>query len=227
MRSHLRRLTRSQHGSTAFNHSVTFSHSRVRLPSRSFARSRWVVAPIFLLLVSTLGCVDSTSQSMMQPEEADLSPRDRDESIVTDLDIEADSFASDVQSTDVLLPDILVIDAVLDAAIDDMQADANHSDEYTTADIDDIFQRGCGSCHNSTASPPLNNGVSAWINRGSGQSPLPLIVPGDHRRSYLYHKLADTHLQPPANGRGTGMPMGRQLYSSEVLARMARWIDNL
>ena len=98
---------------------------------------------------------------------------------------------------------------------------------YTTAQVDEIFLRDCGSCHNSTANPPLNNGVLAWVNRGSGQSSLPLIRPGNHRQSYLYHKMADTHRDPPSNGRGTGMPMGRQLYSEMRMERMALWIDQL
>jgi hypothetical protein len=126
-------------------------------------------------------------------------------------------------------PDLAVIDQEFDLELPvDMVVDLGPSfGPYTTAQVDDIFQRGCGSCHNSTASPPLGGGVAAWINRGSGQSPLPLIVPGNHQRSYLYHKLADTHRDPPSNGRGTGMPMGRQLYSESRLERIAGWIDNL
>lgn len=125
--------------------------------------------------------------------------------------------------------DMMVVDQDLDLELPlDMTVDLGPSSgPYTTAQVDDIFQRGCGSCHNSTASPPLGGGVSSWINRGSGQSPLPLIVPGNHQRSYLYHKLADTHREPPSNGRGTGMPMGRQLYSTSRLERIAGWIDNL
>ena len=205
---------------------MTFSHLRTARQGRSSFRSRWSVLSYFFVFYIGSGCVDSASTSTKQPV-ADTSLRDNGIDMLVETETDSNLLLIDAHLSDVGQDDVLVIDSAVDVAVIDAQVDANQSDEYTTADIDEIFQRGCGSCHNSTASPPLNNGVSAWINRGSGQSPLPLIVPGDHRRSYLYHKLADTHLQPPAKGRGTGMPMGRQLYSSEVLARMARWIDNL
>ena len=139
----------------------------------------------------------------------------------------------DVMPVDIVEPAMadqaVFIDAeLIDAALPDATADMGPTTgAYTTAQVDEIFQRDCGSCHNSTASPPLNSGVMAWVNRGSGQSRLRLIQPGNHQLSYLFHKLADTHRDPPSNGSGTGMPMGRQLYSEARMERMALWIDQL
>ncbi len=146
-----------------------------------------------------------------------------DEGVIQDI-MMLEPDANDQGPSDAMQPvQDMDADIVIDVAVDLGPS----SGPYTTAQVDEIFERGCGSCHNSTANPPLGGGVASWINRGSGQSPLPLIVPGNHQRSYLYHKLADTHREPPSNGRGTGMPMGRQLYSESRLERIAGWIDNL
>ena len=158
----------------------------------------------------------------------------------TDLNGDADSSVQDLGlMTDIRVTESVDMQAAIDLSLpidmaepDQLLMDATvdmgpTSGAFTTAQVDEIFQRDCGSCHNSTASPPLNNGVRPWINRGSGQSRLRLIQPGNHQQSYLYHKLADTHAEPPSNGSGTGMPMGRQLYSEGRLERFALWIDAL
>jgi hypothetical protein len=175
-----------------------------------------------------LACAETTELSAVRPGAAPT-----DSTFLFDSSLDT-AMPADVSITDISLEDVRALDAsdsdqLIDASIlVDVSVDLGPSSgPYTTAQVDDIFQRGCGSCHNSTASPPLGGGVSSWINRGSGQSPLPLIVPGNHQRSYLYHKLADTHLSSPSNGRGTGMPMGRQLYSQSRLERIAGWIDAL
>ena len=148
--------------------------------------------------------------------ERDQTMSDIDQSPIGDIDAE------------IILDAVVPMDAEVDQMLVDVSVDMGPtSGAYSTAQVDEIFQRDCGSCHNSTASPPLNNGVRAWVNRSSGQSRLRLIQPGNHQQSYLYHKLADTHRDPPVNGSGTGMPPGRLLYSESRMERMALWIDSL
>ena len=186
------------------------------------------VAAIFTASLLCLGCAPPTESSTIDTNDVQLDSTLTVDAIV-DTALVVDVSVPELDASDVNEFDASLIDPLIDATMpDDTSVDLGPtSGPYTTAQVDDIFQRGCGSCHNSTASPPLGGGVSSWINRGSGQSPLPLIVPGNHQRSYLYHKLADTHVNPPSNGRGTGMPMGRQLYSPSRLERIAGWIDSL
>jgi len=94
--------------------------------------------------------------------------------------------------------------------------------------VQDILSAGedaCVLCHVSTY-PSLRD-INQLVGRQSRQSPLNLVEPGDHRRSYLYHKLAHTHLEPPAEGRGRPMPLGQPAVSPLALARLAAWIDEL
>ena len=76
----------------------------------------------------------------------------------------------------------------------------------TTAMIQTLFEAPCGVCHNATF--PILNDLEGWANLASNQSDLLIVVPGDHQNSYLYHKVAGTHMDAPANGSGLIMPMG-------------------
>ena len=192
------------------------------------ANIRWSVGLWFLSICLLSGCLerdmavaDSVAAAADGFVDTFFAQQDHMMSAMNDdyaLEVDAES------ESDLSLP----IDADIDQMVLDMTLDMGPtSGAYTTAQVDEIFQRDCGSCHNSTASPPLNNGVTAWINRGSGQSRLRLIQPGSHQQSYLYHKLADTHRDSPSNGSGTGMPPGRLLYSDARMERMALWIDSL
>lgn len=178
------------------------------------------------ICIGVLGCLSPDETDVMLSPDAIVEAGAPNFDAMHQLDL-------DVMAADILEPAIadqaVPIDAeVIDVALPDAAVDMGPTTgAYTTAQVDEIFQRDCGSCHNSTASPPLNNGVMAWVNRGSGQSRLRLIQPGNHEMSYLYHKLADTHRDPPSNGSGTGMPMGRQLYSESRMERMALWMDQL
>ena len=209
---------------------MDFSGLMKRYFNRGFGVSGIWVGFFLVFCLSVLGC--------LSPDETDaiLSPdapvEARDSALNLDATREPD-LGIDTRTADIFEPIIadqsIPIDAeIIDADLPDAIADMGPTTgAYTTAQVDEIFQRDCGSCHNSTASPPLNNGVMAWVNRGSGQSRLRLIQPGNHEMSYLYHKLADTHRDPPSNGSGTGMPMGRQLYSASRMERMALWMDQL
>ena len=180
------------------------------------------------LCFGALGCLSPNDTDPISSPDATVQARDLAPNLDAMHQLDMDVMVADIfepATADQAVPtDAELIDVALPDAIVDMGPTTG---AYTTAQVDEIFQRDCGSCHNSTASPPLNNGVMAWFNRGSGQSDLRLIQPGNHQLSYLYHKLADTHRDPPSNGSGTGMPMGRQLYSELRMERMALWIDQL
>jgi len=83
----------------------------------------------------------------------------------------------------------------------------------------------CAGCHAETF--PDLSAITDLIAMPSRQSPLSLIEPGDHMQSYLYHKLAGSHLAPPADGAGATMPLQRGALDASALASLALWIDAL
>jgi hypothetical protein len=98
-----------------------------------------------------------------------------------------------------------------------------------SADIEPIFARNCttAGCH----APPVEAGLDlspgvAWgqlVDVPSTQAPtMARVVPGDAEASYLYRKLANTHVE--AGGSGTLMPPGFGLANNEV-AIVAAWIE--
>ncbi len=56
----------------------------------------------------------------------------------------------------------------------------------------------------------------------SSQSKLLLVKPGDPESSYLYHKLAGTHLE--AGGSGHSMPYQRDLLPTKEMDTIEQWI---
>ncbi|MCC5872509.1 MAG: hypothetical protein JJU22_08950 [Gammaproteobacteria bacterium] len=95
------------------------------------------------------------------------------------------------------------------------------------ADVVPILNAHCVACHltgqeqggvalHARAAPANLVGVA------SEQSPLLRVQPGEPGRSYLFHKLNDTHLD--VGGEGGPMPMGRSL-DPEQIAVIARWIE--
>ncbi|MFM2162711.1 MAG: hypothetical protein RLZZ383_2223 [Pseudomonadota bacterium] len=98
-----------------------------------------------------------------------------------------------------------------------------------SGEIAPIFARNCttAGCH----APPVEAGLDlspglAWsqlVDVPSTQAPSVLrVVPGDAEASYLYRKLASTHIE--AGGSGTLMPPGFGLANNEV-AIVAAWIE--
>jgi hypothetical protein len=51
---------------------------------------------------------------------------------------------------------------------------------------------------------------------------MPLIEPGNHLQSYLWHKVAGT--QSIAGGLGRRMPVNHE-WPEEDIEMLARWID--
>jgi len=94
-----------------------------------------------------------------------------------------------------------------------------------TADIQPIVNR-CVSCHQNAAPAgglSLQRGTAPanliWVT--AGQADMPYVTPGDPSQSYLWHKLAGTHVE--AGGTGAQMPLGSKLGETELTAIEA-WI---
>ena len=73
----------------------------------------------------------------------------------------------------------------------------------------------------SSATFPILNDLEGWANLAGNQSDLLIVVPGDHQSSYLYHKVAGTHMDTPANGSGLIMPMGGIPFTADQVALVA------
>jgi hypothetical protein len=63
---------------------------------------------------------------------------------------------------------------------------------------------------------------AALVDQPSTQGALPLVKPGDTEGSYLFRKLAGTHLE--AGGTGASMPFQRELLAAGDLALIRQWI---
>ncbi len=83
-------------------------------------------------------------------------------------------------------------------------------------DVRPVLEAACDTCHITGTSGNLNfaNGRSDLVNVPSGQSSLVLVKPGDPDGSYLFHKIAGTHLT--VGGSGGQMPAGGTLSPVEM-----------
>ena len=97
--------------------------------------------------------------------------------------------------------------------------------QTSEVDVLALLESACGICHAATF--PTLSTLAEWPGLASQQSSLPIITAGDHMSSYLYHKLAGTHTDAPANGSGLTMPMGSDAMTEAQLAAFAEWIDGL
>jgi len=83
---------------------------------------------------------------------------------------------------------------------------------------------GCLGCH-AGQSPEAGldlSEIQALVGVESSQLGMPLIQPGNHLQSYLWHKVAGT--QSIAGGLGRRMPLDHQ-WSEDDIELLARWID--
>ena len=62
----------------------------------------------------------------------------------------------------------------------------------------------------------------ALVNQPSSQADMVLIEPGNHLRSYLWHKVAGTH--GIAGGLGQRMPAA-EAWTKEDIELLGQWID--
>ena len=82
----------------------------------------------------------------------------------------------------------------------------------------------CSGCHR-TDDPKGGLDLSdpwALIDQPSSQADMMLIEPGNHLRSYLWHKVSGTH--GIAGGLGQRMPAADP-WTDEDIARLGQWID--
>ncbi len=89
-----------------------------------------------------------------------------------------------------------------------------------------LLNSHCVICHMpGAAQAELSLYPDAWaalVNQPSTQSTLPRVKPGDPDGSYLYRKLAGTHLD--AGGSGEPMPFQREQLAPADLALVRDWI---
>jgi hypothetical protein len=91
-------------------------------------------------------------------------------------------------------------------------------------DVQPIWNSRCTGCHGSSGGLNLRapNGWSNIVDEPSNQLPsMPLVDPGDHLNSYLWHKIDDTHRD--VGGSGDLMPGGFLPVAQRDLIRT--WID--
>ncbi|MCA9541666.1 MAG: hypothetical protein KC620_22370, partial [Myxococcales bacterium] len=92
---------------------------------------------------------------------------------------------------------------------------------FTFEELQARFDVDCRGCHVFLR----NDFRVQTINVRGGGTNLDRIEPGDHTRSYIYHKLAGT--QATVGGAGVRMPRGGPFWSVDDLARFAAYIDAL
>lgn len=119
-----------------------------------------------------------------------------------------------------------------DASDDDGSADgdldASDDGEGGVIGLGELHGRllyDCVSCH--VGEPPvltLDEGLLERLLDNSLQQPaMPYVTPGDVEQSYLWHKLAGTHLQ--IGGYGERMPLMSMFYDSEEMDLVRAWIE--
>lgn len=102
---------------------------------------------------------------------------------------------------------------------------------FTWTQIQGMFATQCASCHTSGANGGLtglndyNTGYTNLVNAMSTESTLDRVEPSDSTLSYLMHKLDGTHLNPPANGSGSQMPLGGPFFSQADRDGIRAWIN--
>ena len=94
--------------------------------------------------------------------------------------------------------------------------------------VQSIFDFNCVVCHQTGAANGglnLEFGISheQLVGVESTQSELPLVEPGSAEESYLYHKLAGTHLE--VGGSGASMPLGGPPLPDDDIERIVTWIQ--
>ena len=82
----------------------------------------------------------------------------------------------------------------------------------------------CTGCHQPDTPAGIIDLTDIWshIDAPSEQIDMPLIEPGNHLQSYLWHKVAGT--QGVVGGLGQRMPVDI-LWPDEDVELLARWID--
>ncbi|MCB9536973.1 MAG: hypothetical protein H6704_12030 [Myxococcales bacterium] len=126
-----------------------------------------------------------------------------------------------------------IVCAPVDDLVDDRDGDCDGQiDEglpYRAEQVQALFDRQCLGCHVGPGASSDLRLAGDFRDQTVGvlslQSLQPLIAPGDHEASYLWHKLAGTAAR--LNGGGDRMPVGGPYWDAYMLDRLARFIDAL
>ena len=134
----------------------------------------------------------------------------------------------DALGRDTLEPDGPTPDLASDMAVD-LAIDAGPT-AFTADELQAIFASRCVGCHiggNASGGLALDPDLrTQTVNVPAlGALEIDRIEPGDHRRSYLFHKLAYTYLD--VGGSGDPMPLGPGRFTDFELERLALFIDGL
>lgn len=95
-------------------------------------------------------------------------------------------------------------------------------------DIVPVFKSRCVMCHLPGTEPGglalhPRGGYANLVGVKSTESPLLRVVPGKAEDSYLYRKLAGTHVA--AGGTGEPMPFGEPPLSQQQIDAIRQWIE--
>ena len=113
-----------------------------------------------------------------------------------------------------------------DADVDDADADDATTGPPNLAVVyDEVFQHTCIFCHTIRAPVVFyDEGLRDRLLQPSVQLPtMPYVTPGSLGSSYLWHKVAGTHLS--VGGEGTRMPSAAMPLFDEELAILRAWIE--
>ena len=105
---------------------------------------------------------------------------------------------------------------------------SHHSGGETTGEgyaaVQSIFSNNCTNCHATGATFPSLDGdlCTDLVDVDSQQTSNKLVAAGDSDASYLYHKMAGTHLD--VGGSGSQMPIGGSVSQEDIDLVMV-WID--
>ena len=98
------------------------------------------------------------------------------------------------------------------------------------ADVFPILNNNCGGCHTGTGTTAgLGLGstpASSFAELGTLSVDVPTmlyVTPFQPENSYVFHKIAGTHLDVPG-GAGSRMPRGRAPLSAEDETTIRTWI---
>ena len=101
---------------------------------------------------------------------------------------------------------------------------------FTQAEVQTIFDARCAPCHVGGAAAGLSlagNFKTATVGVASTELPsMKRIQAGSKANSYLFHKLAGTHLS--VAGSGVRMPKSGPPYLTDLeIERIGKYIDGL
>lgn len=176
------------------------------------------------------------------PLDARLPDADAPDGETPDGDAEPADLGTDLAPRDAAPPDATPVDAAPPDAAPPLELCENGEDDDGDGQID-CADADCGPEPNCAPGPAYTEGelearcttdcsrchpflIDEFLSRTHNRQVvgLPIITPGDHRRSYLWYKLAGTLSR--IDGLGQTMPIGAPWPAGDV-ARFALWVNGL